>query len=97
MLVQVLGRERWGGLSKRCGKPPYEPIFQNADTTDAAFVKVLPGLDQVWRLRQRHLLCKRLKDSCECAAVGGFGNVIAREVNIDAPAAQLSAEIPDAE
>ena len=51
LLFQVLERQGRGGLSDRNGKPLDEPISQNADTTDAALVKVLPIPDQVRWLR----------------------------------------------
>ena len=96
MIFQVLERQHRGGLSNRGRKPLDEPIFQNADTTDAALVKVLPKLDQVRWVWQRHLLSERLKNLRERLAVCGLRHIVAREMEIDASPAQLAAEVSDA-
>ena len=53
--------------------------------------------DQVRRFQQRHLLPERLKDLRERLAVGGLRYIVAWEMNIDASAAQLAAEVSDAQ
>ena len=53
MLLQVLQRQGRGGLSNRNRKPLHQPIFQNADTTDAALVEVFPKPHQVRRFKRK--------------------------------------------
>jgi hypothetical protein len=55
----------------------------------------VPG--KIRLLRQRHLFGERLEDLPECSAVSNLRDVVTRKVNIDAPAAQLPAEIADSE
>src|SRR2546422_11417917 len=76
------------------GHRAYQPVFQNAHTSDTAFIEVDPVLHQGLDLNvQGHLLEEREEDALEVTAVLLLREFVARKLDIHNPPRRLATQI----
>src|SRR5258707_10734692 len=68
--------------------------FQQTDATNASSIQELPVLNEMWFFGNWELPLQRPQDATEHLRIFLFGCIIAREMDIDAPASQLRVDFP---
>src|SRR2546422_65447 len=88
--------DRPGSLCQRQIERLIEMHFQKANTANAACIQEFPmALSKQWLLFHRHLSLQGPQHTSEELAVLFFHEIIAREMDIDAPASQLRVDLPE--